>query len=639
MKDAHETNLPIEETGKLEETKTPEIIPENAAEGKTPADENIVEKEATEELVTEKPVTNDNPEESLAVNNTKQTKEEMLSKLTELVNASVETVRNEVEAIKQAFYKIHRQEVDELKKAFLEAGGDEKNFIPPDDETEIKIKKLLNTYKAKKASTHVEDEQRKAANYALKLQLISRMKELTESQDDFNKLYNEFKEIQQRWKEAKPVPQKHANELWKNYQIYSERFYDLIKINNQLRDYDFRKNLEAKTTLCETVEKLEHEPDIVSAFHQLQKLHQQWRETGPVARELREEVWTRFKTVSAAINKRYQEHFETMKTKEQESLAIKTALCKQIETIDFSLLNTFKKWEEKNKEVIACQEKWKHTGFAPRKYNVKLFERFRAACDAYFTRKVEFYKSVKEELDENLGKKRVLCEKAEALKNSTDWKDTTDKLIALQKEWRSIGAVPRKHSDALWKRFVTACDCFFEQKNKNVPSQKNIEQSNLAGKKELIKKIKALNEVDEQDKAQNMIKNYMNEWNAIGFVPFKEKDKINKEYQEAIEKQFDRLKINRNDYKIQTFRSTQNDMTSGDGRGRGKLYGERDKLMRTYERMKNELQTYENNIGFLSSSSKGGSGLIKEMERKIEKLKEEMEIIIRKIDTIDENLE
>ncbi|MDR2809555.1 MAG: DUF349 domain-containing protein [Tannerellaceae bacterium] len=647
MKDTHETNLAIEEIGKLEETKAPEIISENATEEEVPAEENIVEENVTEEPVpndsseenvTEEPVPNDSSGESLPVNNNKQAKEEILGKLTELMKASVETTRNAVESLKQAFYKIHRQDVDELKKAFLEAGGEEKNFLPPEDEMEAKIKELLNTYKEKRAALYVVEEQRKVANYALKLQLISRMKELTESQDDFNKLYNEFKEIQQRWKEAKQVPQEHANELWKNYQIYSERFYDLIKINNQFRDYDFKKNLELKTTLCEAVEKLEHEPDVVSAFHQLQKLHQQWREIGPVARELREDVWTRFKTVSIAINKRHQEYFETVKTKEQENLAAKVALCEQIEKIDYSLLKTFKNWEEKTKEVIACQEQWKEVGYAPRKHNIKVFDRFRAACDTYFTHKGEFYTTIKDEMEKNLEKKKVLCEKAEALKNSDEWRETTEKLIGLQKEWKSIGTVPRRYSDVLWKRFIASCDYFFEQKNKNMSSQRGAEQSNLAAKKELIKKIKDLDKVLEHDKALNLLKEYMNEWNAVGFVPFKEKDKTYKEYHEAIEKQFDRLKIDQNDRKMQTFRSTLSDMTSGD-KGKGKLYGERDKLMRTYERMKSELQTYENNIGFLSSSSKGGSGLIKEMERKIEKLREEMALIIKKIDAIDENLE
>ncbi|MDR1937043.1 MAG: DUF349 domain-containing protein [Tannerellaceae bacterium] len=648
MKDTHETNLPIEETGELEETKTPEVTPESATE-EIQAEENIVTEDAAEDVtenvaedaaddVTGEPLPDDVSGESVPVNNSKLTKEEILGKLTELVNASVETVRNEVESLKQAFYKIHRFEVDELKKAFLEDGGEEEDFLAPEDEIENKIKELLNTYKEKRAAVHAEEEQRKAANYALKLQLITRMKELTESQDDFNRLYNEFKEIQQRWKEAKPVPQEHANELWKNYQTYCERFYDLIKINNQFRDYDFKKNLELKTVLCETVEKLEHEPDVVSAFHQLQKLHQQWREIGPVSKELREDLWARFKAASATINKRHQEHFEGLKAREQENLEAKTALCELIEKIDYSLLKTFKDWEEKNKEVIAWQEKWKQIGFAPKKHNVKVFERFRAACDIYFSRKGEFYKSIKDEMEKNLEMKKALCEKAEALKNSTDWKDTTDKLIALQKEWKSIGSVPRKHSDAVWKRFITSCDYFFENKNKNVSSQRSTEQLNLMAKKELIAKINAIDESMEYDEALSLIKDYMSEWNSIGFVPFREKDKVYKEYHEAIDKQFDRLKVNQSDRKMQTYRSNLSDMAGGEKK-KGKLYGEREKLMRAYERMKNDLQTYENNIGFLSISSKGGGGLLKEMERKIEKLREEMALIIKKIDAIDENLE
>ena len=554
-----------------------------------------------------------------------------------MVGAAADTTRNEVEALKQAYYKIHRSEVDELKKAFLTAGGEEKDFVAPEDETESKIKELLNVYKEKRAAILAEEERVKAANYALKLQLIDQLKALTESQEDFNKLYNDFKDIQQRWKEVKAVPQEHVSELWKNYQIYSEKFYDIIKINNQFRDYDFKKNLEMKTALCETVEKLQTEPDVVSAFHQLQKLHQQWREIGPVAKELREELWSRFKAASTIINKRHQEHFEGLKAKEQENLEAKTAICEQIENIDFQALKSFKDWEEKNKEVIALQDKWKTIGFAPKKSNVKIFERFRAACDVYFNRKSEFYKNIKDEMEKNLELKKALCEKAEALKDSTDWKSTTEKMIALQKEWKTIGSVARKHSDAVWKRFISACDYFFEQKNKNASSQKSVEQTNLAAKKALIEKINTLDEAD-HDEALAVLKGYMAEWNTIGHVPFKEKDKVYKEYHEAVDKQFDRLKVDQNDRKMQTFRSNLSDMSNGE-RGKGKLYGEREKLMRMYERMKNELQTYENNIGFLSISSKGGGGLLKEMERKIDKLKNEMALIIKKIDAIDENLE
>ena len=632
MKDTHETNLPAEETGKLEETKAPEVTPENniAAEVETTGTVEETTETATDTTVT--------VEEATANALGKLSKEEILEKLTELVNAAAETARNEVESLKQAFYKIHRAEVEESKKTFLEDGGEEKDFVAPEDEAENKLKELLTVYKEKRAAILAEEDRVKAANYALKLQLIDQLKILTESQDDFNKLYNDFKDIQQRWKEIKLVPQEHANELWKNYQTYSERFYDIIKINNQFRDYDFKKNLELKTALCETVEKLQTEPDVVSAFHQLQKLHQQWREIGPVAKELREELWARFKAASTVINKRHQEHFESLKSKEQENLIAKTAICEEIEGIDFEALKTFKDWEEKNKEVIALQEKWKTIGFAPKKSNVKIFERFRAACDVYFNKKSTFYKGIKEEMEKNLELKKALCEKAEALKDSTEWKSTTEKMIALQKEWKTIGSVARKHSDIVWKRFISACDYFFEQKNKNVSSQKSVEQTNLAAKKALIEKINKLDEALGTDDSLAELKGLMAEWNAIGHVPFKEKDKIYKEYHEAVDNQFDRLKVDQTDRKMQSYRSNLNDMTSGE-HGKGKLYGEREKLMRMYDRMKNELQTYENNIGFLSISSKGGGGLVKEMERKIEKLKDEMALIIKKIDAIDENLE
>ena len=627
MKDTHEANLPTEENGKLEETKAPETTPENTAE------EVVTNETPDAEVKTDEVAAG---EETVATTG-KLSKEEILEKLTGLVGAAADATRNEVEALKQAYYKIHRSEVDELKKAFLTAGGEEKDFVAPEDETESKIKELLNVYKEKRAAILAEEERVKAANYALKLQLIDQLKALTESQEDFNKLYNDFKDIQQRWKEVKAVPQEHVSELWKNYQTYSEMFYDIIKINNQFRDYDFKKNLEMKTALCETVEKLQTEPDVISAFHQLQKLHQQWREIGPVAKELREDLWSRFKAASTIINKRHQEHFEGLKAKEQENLEAKTAICEQIENIDFPALKSFKDWEEKNKEVIALQDKWKTIGFAPKKSNVKIFERFRAACDVYFNRKSEFYKNIKDEMEKNLELKKVLCEKAEALKDSTDWKSTTEKMIALQKEWKTIGSVARKHSDAVWKRFISACDYFFEQKNKNASSQKSVEQTNLAAKKTLIEKINTIDEAD-HDEALAALKGYMTEWNTIGHVPFKEKDKIYKEYHEAVDKQFDRLKVDQNDRKMQTFRNSLSDMSNGE-RGKGKLYGEREKLMRMYERMKNELQTYENNIGFLSISSKGGGGLLKEMERKIDKLKDEMALIIKKIDAIDENLE
>lgn len=617
MKDTLETNLPAEEAGNLEEAKKPEVTPE---------------------ATTEEVMTNEEPEADAAtISAGNLSKEEIILKLSELVVTSAESARAEVDALKQAYYKIRRNEVEELKKTFLTDEGEEKDFIAPADETEGKLKELLTTYKEKRAAEIAEDEKVKADNYTAKLRLIDKLKALTESQEDFNKLYNDFKEIQQQWKEIKAVPAEHVNELWKNYQMYSEKFYDIIKINNQFRDYDFKKNLEMKVALCETVEKLDTEPDVVSAFHQLQKLHQQWREIGPVAKELRDELWVRFKNASTVINKKHQEHFEKLKNKEQENLEAKTAICEEIEKIDFSLLKTFKDWEDKNKDVIKLQDKWKTIGFAPKKVNVKIFERFRAACDIYFNNKSEFYKSIKESMDKNLELKRALCEQAEALKDSTDWKDATDKLIALQKEWKTIGSVARKHSDIIWKRFITACDYFFEQKNKNVSSQKSVEQENLATKKTLVEKIKALDETVSNDEGISLLKEYMAEWNTIGHVPFKEKDKIYKEFHDAVDAQFDRMKLDRSERKMQSYRTSLNDMS--EGRSKGKLYGERERLMRLYERLKTELQTYENNIGFLSVSSKGGGGLVKEMNRKVEKLKEEMALTIKKIDAIDENLE
>lgn len=613
MKDELETNLASEEAAKLNETNTPVETPEVTAEAAV--------------------VESDNAEENAAG---KLTKEEILNRLQALVDAPIETVRGEVESLKQAYYKIRRNEVDELRKAFVEQGGDEKDFTAPEDTQENFLKELLGSYKEKKAAYLAEEEKQKAENYEIKLQLIEQLKMLCESQDDFNKLYNEFKDIQQKWKEIKLVPEEHANELWKEYQTYSEAFYDLIKINNQFRDYDFKKNLELKTALCEAVEKLQDEKDIISAFHQLQKLHQQWREIGPVAKELREELWGRFKVASTVINKRHQQHFENLKAKEQENLVAKTAICEEIEGIDYAALQTFKDWDEKNNEVLALQQKWRTIGFTPKKHNTKIFERFRAACDVFFTKKTEFYKSIKAEMEKNLEKKRALCEKAEALKDSTDWKGTTEKMIALQKEWKTIGQVTRRHSDSIWKRFITACDYFFDNKNKNVSSQKSEEQTNLEAKKALIEKVKTMDESLDTEEAITTLKEWIAEWNEIGHVPFKEKDKVYKAFHEAVDAQFDRLKVDQRDRRMKSYRNNVSEMA---GKGKGKLYSERDRLMRTYERMKNDLQTYENNIGFLTISSKGGSGLVKEMERKIEKLKAEMELTVKKIEAIDENLE
>jgi len=567
-------------------------------------------------------------------------KSKIIERLSEIVHLDInESLKAEIESCKQAFYKIKKLEIEEAEKAFTAAGGAKEDFKPEPDETEEKLKELLSVFRDKKFSLAAQSEKVKETNLASKKHIIEKLKELIESKDDFYKVYNEFRRLQQQWKEIKQIPQTAVNDLWKEYQHYSEKFYDLLKINNEMRDYDFKKNLEMKQALCESVEKLDSEKDVISAFYQLQKLHQEWREIGPVAKELREDIWSRFKKASSVINKRHQEHFESLRLLEQRNLEEKTTLCEEVEAIDYSKLTTFKDWDEQHKKVLDFQEKWKTIGFAPKKSNVKVFERFRAACDIFFRNKSEFYKNIKETMDVNLEKKKALCEKAEALKESKNWKETTDQLIALQKEWKSIGPVSRKHSDVVWKRFIGACDYFFEQKLLNFSSQKTEEVDNLKKKKEIIEKINSIDLNLPAAEAVAIIREQITEWNRTGFVPFREKDRIHKEYRKAVDKHFDRLKLDESERRLQTFKSGLSDMARGDEKSRNRLLNERDKLMRTYERLKSDIQTYENNIGFLSVSSKGGGGLMKEMTRKISSLKEELNLIVKKIEVIDENFD
>ena len=567
-------------------------------------------------------------------------KNQIIERLTEIVHFDIsESLKSEVEACKQAFYKIKKTEIEEAEKAYIASGGIKEDFKLELDEAEEKLKELLTVFRNKKVSLSAQAEKIKENNLVAKKQIIEKLKELIESKDDFYRVYNEFRKLQQQWKEIKQIPQTAINELWKEYQHYSEKFYDLLKINNEMRDYDFKKNLEMKQALCDAVEKLEKEKDVISAFYQLQKLHQEWREIGPVAKELREEIWSRFKKASSIINKKHQEHFESLRLLEQRNLEEKTALCVEVESIDYSLLTTFKEWDDQHKRVLDFQEKWKTIGFAPKKSNVKVFERFRAACDVFFRNKSEFYKNIKEIMDVNLEKKKELCEKAEALKNSQNWKETTDQLVALQKEWKSIGPISRKHSDAIWKRFIGACDYFFEQKLTHFSSQKSEEFDNLKKKKEIIDKINSIDINLSTSEAVALIRELISDWNRTGFVPFREKDKIHKEYRKAVDKHFDRLKLDESERRLQTFKSGLSDISRGDEKSKNKLLNERDKLMRTYERLKSDIQTYENNIGFLSVSSKGGGGLMKEMNRKINSLKEELNLLVKKIEVIDENFE
>lgn len=613
MTDTHDTNLP-EKPVELEEEKKAAEVSEPATT-ETPA----------EEIVSEKPV---EPVQKL-------TKEEILAKLKEVV-ADVENVaKPEIDGLKQSFYKLHNAEQDAARKLFIENGGAAENFVPQTDCVEEEFKNIMSVIKEKRSALTAELEKQKEMNLQVKLSIIEELKELVESPDDANKSYTEFKKLQQQWNEVKLVPQAKVNELWKNYQLYVEKFYDLLKLNNEFREYDFKKNLEIKTHLCEAAEKLADEADVVSAFHQLQKLHQEFRDTGPVAKELRDEIWARFKAASTTVNRRHQQHFEALKEVEQHNLDQKTVICEIIEAIDYKELTNFASWESKTQEVIALQNKWKTIGFAPQKMNVKIFERFRKACDEFFRKKGEFFKSLKEGMNENLEKKRALCEKAEALKDSTDWKATADELTKLQKEWKTIGPVAKKYSDAVWKRFISACDYFFEQKNKATSSQRSVEQENLEQKKNIIEKLNAIDDQMDTEGATQLVRDLMKEWNGIGHVPFKEKDRIYKQYHSQIDKLFERFNISASNKKLSNFKSTISSIQEGSPQA---LYREREKLVRAFDNMKNELQTYENNLGFLTTSSKKGNSLLTEINRKVEKLKADIELVKEKIKVVDENI-
>ena len=553
----------------------------------------------------------------------KQTQEEVIERLTEINNNACDADKQEIDYLKQTFYKLHKSEQDTARKNFIEQGGNPEDFTPAPDPLEAKFKEIMSSIKEKRSAMAAEQEQEKEENLQKKLEILEKMKALTENTEDTGKIYNEFKQLQQKWNEIKQIPVGKINELWKTYQLYTEKFYDMVKLNNEYREYDFKKNLEQKTYLCEAAEKLAEEPDVVSAFHQLQKLHQEFRSIGPVAKELRESIWARFKAASSAVNRRHQQHFEALKEKEQNNLDQKTVICEIVESMEYDTFKTFADWEDKTQEILALQAKWKTIGYAPQKMNVKIFERFRAACDEFFKRKAAFFKSVKESMAENLEKKKALCEKAEALKDSTDWKETAEILTKLQKEWKNIGPVAKKHSDAVWKRFIGACDYVFAQKNKATSSQRSVEFENMAKKEEIIKQLAALDASGTTDETTSeQTRALMKEWNSIGHVPFKEKDRLYNEFHGLIDKLFDKLNISASEKKLSNFKSGLN---KGDN-----LYRDREKLVRTYERLKNDIQTYENNLGFLSSASKKGNTLVTEITRKIERLKGEMELVLKK---------
>ena len=564
--------------------------------------------------------------------------DEIIVKLRELA-ASDKPQRKEVDAVKAQFYRSLRNEVERQKNKFIEEGGDEIDFVAQESELYIEGKNLLQKIKEKRLQIKAQEEAEKEKNLAKKQAIIDRIKALIEDQgqEDFNVIYREFKELQQQWQDIQLIPQSKANELWKNYQLYVEKFYDLVRINNEFRKYDFKKNYELKTELCEAAERLDDEPDIVSAFHQLQNLHQQWREIGPVARKDREKIWLRFKEASTKINKKYQQHFEEIKEQENENLKKKTELCEKLESIDYSKLVNINDWKRQMNEVLDIQEQWRRIGHVPRKSRTKIYERYHEACNTFFKNKSAFYKSMRQEMEENLRKKIALCERAEALKDSQDWKNTTQEMIEIQKEWKEIGLVPRKYVDSIWKRFITACDYFFEQKKMHTSSQYESETKNLEEKNGIIEKIKNIDPTLPSEEALTQLHQLIDEWYEIGHVPYKLKDKVYKEFHEAVNAQFDRLNIDKLERKLGNGGIHSSDPLKSSNT-RNQNYRERERLMRQYERMKNELQTYENNIGFLSVSSKRGNSLLEDMNRKVEKIKADLDLIARKIEAIDEQL-
>ncbi|MBF1521330.1 MAG: DUF349 domain-containing protein [Prevotella salivae] len=584
-----------------------------------------------EQQVKETSVPVENTATTLTNSKNYKSKAEIIERLKEIVGNDENPTKEELDHLKTSFYKLHIAEREAQQKAYLEAGGDPDKYVLVPDEAEDVFKAEMGVIKERRAKLFLQQEAEKQENLEKKLNIIERIKNMASSPEEANKNYNEFKELQQQWKDIKTVPADKANELWRNYQLYVEQYYDQLNLNREAREYDFKKNLGIKNHLCEAAEKLAEEPDVISAFHQLQELHQQFREVGPVAKELRDEVWTRFKAASTVINKRHQQHFDELRAKEEDNLVKKTALCEKVEDIVKDEHKGANEWEKLTKEIIDIQAEWKKIGFAPQKMNVKIFERFRAACDDFFSKKAAFFKEMKQRYNENIAKKQSLIEKAEALMESTDWKVTTDKMIALQKEWKTIGAVPKKAGDELWSKFLEACNKFFEARNAANAGTRNEERTNLDKKKAIISQLKELVEGNVDD-LQDKVKGLVDEYAKIGHVPYKEKDKLYKQYHEVLDKLYDDLHVTTAKRRLDNFKSNLKNVVK---RGEDALDNERGRLMRRYEGLKQEINTYENNLGFLNASSKKGNSLIDEMNRKVQRLKDDMELIKQKIKTID----
>ena len=604
-------------------------VVETAPVEETPAEVAAPVEEAPAAPVDEAPAEPAAPvEETPKLDLANKSKSELVEMMRQMAARPIEEVKDEVQAIKAAFFALRHEEISKEKEEFLANGNEESDFTAKEDAEENVLKELLNVLKERRSEYNAAQEANREANLEKKRQIIALINEIANDPDNINRQFNRVKQLQQEFKDTGEVPATADTEVWKEFQRATERFYDVLKVNRELRDYDFKKNLELKQQLCEEAEALDEEADIVAAFRKLQELHTNWREIGPVAKELREELWARFKAASSAINKKYQTFFEDRKSKEKENADAKTALCEQIEQISTDNLKTYAQWDEVTKQIIALQEDWKKLGYASRKANAALFARFRKSCDEFFAKKAEFFKSMKEELSANLAKKTELCERAEALMDSTDWKEASEKFVEMQKEWKTIGPVVKKYSDTVWKRFIAACDHFFDQKKKQNVNIHAVEHDNLKAKKEIIATLKETIENGGEEAAQK-VRELMDRWQGIGHVPFKEKDKVYAQYKELIDKAFDTLNM-------------RGSRPSGDGGSRGgrqsfneRGLSERDRLVRTYEQRTSELKTFENNMGFLTANTKSGNSLVQEMERRIARLKKELAELEQKIRDID----
>lgn len=626
MMDSQENIIPkgIEEEQKAQAAApVTNVNNENDEKEETKAD-------AQEQATTAEPTPEEAGKEELA-KKVYASKKEVLDRIAEIAKSDETPEKDEVDHLKASFYRFHIAERDNKQKEYLEAGGDPEKYQILPDEDEEAYKTNMQVIKEKRAKAFEKAQQEREDNLKHREEIIEKIKNMATSPDEANKSYNEFKALQQEWKAIGAVPPEKSSETWRNYQLYVEQFYDLLNLNREAREYDFKKNLEAKTKLCEEAEKLADEPDVVNAFHQLQDLHEQYREIGPVAKDMREDIWTRFKNASTVINKKHQDHFEKLRANEEENLAKKTALCEKTEAVAKEDNKSAADWEKHSKEIIAIQQEWKTIGFAPKKSNEEIFQRFRKACDDFFGRKAEYFKEVRARLYENAEKKKALVAKAQELANSTDWKATSDKLIQLQKEWKTVGTAPRKISDQLWNDFLTACNHFFDARNAAHASVHDEERDNLQKKRDIIELLKKISATDSD--AREKVQELTDKYNAIGHVPFREKDKIYKEYHDVMDKIFEELHISAARRHLDNFKNNLRGMAK---KGEDAVDNERARLARRFEQLKQEITTYENNLGFLNISSKKGNSLVDEMNRKVQKLKDDAQLIKEKIKAIDQ---